>query len=222
MKFLSIALTIILFVISIYLFQHNANAIISQLKNLGWLGILLFILLYCLATILLLPTMVITLAGGALFGPLLGTVLNLTGATTGAICAFAISRYCTQRWFLNNKKLQTSKLIAGVERGGWQFVALLRLIPVIPFNLVNYGLGITCIKFSHYCMATLFFLLPAEILYTYCGYIGMDIITHAHWRNYSLMLVIMAAIILLSLLARILGHNYRKRKIVVKNDRGDD
>lgn len=172
---------------------------------------LLFVLFYCAATIMLLPTMIITLAGGALFGPFLGTVLNLTGATSGAICAFAISRYCTQRWFLSNKKLQTSKLIAGVERGGWQFLALLRLVPVIPFNLVNYGLGITNIKFSHYSLATLFFLLPAEILYTYCGYIGMNIITHANWGNLSVLVGIGILILVGSLLARLLSH---KRKIL--------
>lgn len=218
MKLVGFAITIIFFILSIYLFQHNASGIILQLKSLGWVGMVLFLLLYCMATILLLPTMIITLAGGALFGPLLGTILNLAGATSGAICAFAISRYFSQRWFISNKKLQTHKLIAGVERGGWQFIALLRLIPIIPFNLVNYGLGVTNIKFGHYCIATIIFLLPAEILYTYCGYVGMDILTNANWSNTSLLIGLGVFLVLFSFLIHSLNNNYRKKQSLVKND----
>jgi uncharacterized membrane protein YdjX (TVP38/TMEM64 family) len=55
---------------------------------------------------------------------------------------------------------------------------MLRLVPIIPFNLVNYGLGITRIKFSHYIITTFFFLMPTEIVYTYCGHAGLDALTH--------------------------------------------
>ena len=160
------------------LFQHNAPAIIEWTNTLGFIAPIFFLLLYCLATILLLPTMVLTLAGGALFGPIIGTLFNLMGATLGAASAFCISRYLVSDWLASKDNIRLTKLIAGVEGRGWQFVALLRLVPVIPFNLVNYGLGITRIKFSHYLITTVIFLIPAEIIFTYCGYAGMDILIH--------------------------------------------
>lgn len=177
-QFLKTFCILAVLIASAIIFQEKAPIILSSIKGLGWLAPILFLLIYCLATILLLPTMVLTLAGGALFGPLLGTLFNLIGATLGAACAFCISRHLAIDWLAAKRGPKLNKLISGVERGGWQFVALLRLVPIVPFNLVNYGLGITQIKFSHYILTTFIFLTPAEIIYTYCGHAGMDALTH--------------------------------------------
>lgn len=192
MKTLWIALTIAAFIACAVVFQENAPVILDHIKGLGWLAPFLFLLLYGLATILLLPTMVLTLAGGALFGPVLGTFFNLIGATLGAACAFSISRHLAFDWLSPQDKPKLNKLIAGVERGGWQFAALLRLIPIVPFNLVNYGLGMTGIKFSHYVITTFVFLAPAEIIYTYCGYAGMDALKNPapFYKNASFVVLI--------------------------------
>lgn len=178
MKTLMIALTIVAFIACATLFQESAPLILNHIKGLGWVAPILFIFIYCIATILLLPTMVLTFAGGALFGPILGTVFNLIGATIGAACAFYISRHFSVNWVATKTGPKLNKLISGVERSGWQFVAVLRLIPIIPFNLVNYGLGLTRIKFSHYLITTFLFLAPGEIIYTYCGYAGMDALSN--------------------------------------------
>ncbi|MDI9817872.1 MULTISPECIES: TVP38/TMEM64 family protein [unclassified Legionella] len=178
MKVFCVLLAVMAFIASAYAFQQNAPIILDSIKNLGWLAPLLFFLFYCIATISLLPTMVLTLAGGALFGPLFGTLLNLLGATIGAACAFLISRHWATDWLASKRGSRMDKLITGVEQNGWQFVALLRLVPIIPFGLVNYGLGLTQIKFSHYVITTFIFLTPAEIVYTYCGYAGMDVLIH--------------------------------------------
>ncbi|KTC86367.1 TVP38/TMEM64 family protein [Legionella brunensis] len=186
-------LAISAFIASAYYFQQNAPIILHGIKNLGWLAPVLFLLLYCIATVLLLPTMVLTLAGGALFGPLFGTLLNLLAATLGAACAFCISRHWAIDWLAKKRGPRINRLIAGVEKSGWQFVALLRLVPIIPFNLVNYGLGLTQIKFSHYIITTFIFLTPAEIAYTYCGYAGMGVLTkQAPFYKSSSMLIVFA------------------------------
>lgn len=201
MKLATIIILTIMFLIAGYYFQQHILVFIAMIKQIGWLGPFFFLIIYCLATVLLLPTMVLTLAGGALFGPINGILLNLIGATLGAISAFCISRYIANDWLIakRNKKLNT--LIAGVEKRGWQFVALLRLIPIVPFNLVNYGLGITRIKLSHYVMATMIFLVPCEAIYTYCGYVGMDLLTHHQpfykWVGLSMVLIIGIWLILL-------------------------
>lgn len=178
MRIFCFALAIATITICALLFQHNAPAIVDWTNTLGVIAPIFFLLLYCLATILLLPTLMLTLAGGALFGPVIGTLFNLLGATLGAVCAFFISRYLAFDWVSAQNNVRLRKLITGVEGRGWQFVALLRLVPIIPFNLVNYGLGITRIKFSHYLITTIIFLIPAEILFTYCGFAGSDILIH--------------------------------------------
>jgi uncharacterized membrane protein YdjX (TVP38/TMEM64 family) len=114
--------------------------------------------------------MILTLAGGALFGPVVGTVINLAGAGCGATLSFLITRHLIYDWFNQKRGKRLNRLIHGVDEKGWLFVAFLRLIPIIPFSMVNYGLGLTGIGFRVYLITTLFFLLPAEIVYTYFGY----------------------------------------------------
>lgn len=119
--------------------------------------------------------MLLVLAGGALFGPILGTLLNLLGATLGATCGFLISRYFVPVKFTAVENVRVQKLIVMIERQGWRSVALLRLTPAIPYNLVNYAMGLTRIKFSHYLIATTVFLIPSKIIITYCGYYGVSL-----------------------------------------------
>ncbi len=177
-KIVVISLTLLLFAVGTYGMHGKMHLIIGWIQNLGWIAPLLFLLLYWFATLSLLPTMVLTLAGGALFGPFLGSLLNLIGANLGAICAFCISRYYATHWLFSFKRNKINQFNSAIERWGWQFIAFLRLIPILPFNLVNYGLGLTRIKFTHYTITTLIFLAPAEIIYTYCGHAGMEVLTN--------------------------------------------
>ncbi|MCX7118047.1 MAG: VTT domain-containing protein [Legionellales bacterium] len=177
MKALSLALVAITMVVCAFFFQRHATAIFTWIDTLGFLAPIFFLILYCLASLLFLPTLILTFAGGALFGPIVGTFLNLLGATIGATSAFCISRFIIFDRLSHHKNMRFNPLMLGVEKRGWQFVALLRLIPILPFHLVNYGLGITRIKFSHYFITTVIFLLPAELVFTYCGYAGMDVLT---------------------------------------------
>lgn len=217
MKTLLLLLTGIAFITCAYLFQENTPYILQCIQGLGWLAPFLFLLLYCLGTILLLPTLILTLAGGAIFGPILGTIINLLGATIGATLAFFISRYWAIGWFESQRGPKIDRLITGVERRGWQFVALLRLLPILPFNVVNYGLGMTKIKFSHYILATFLFIIPTEIIYTYCGHAGMGILQHPDpiYRNSALILAI--SLLLLFITSRIIRQTRRKGPMVIEN-----
>ena len=189
-KTTSIVFTLSALVTCALVFQKHSMEVVDWLNGLGWLAPVLFIIIYTLATVLLLPTMVLTLAGGAIFGPIIGTVLNLTGATIGAAFAFLITRHLIYDWFSKKRGEKVNKLIAGVDQKGWMFVAFLRLFPIIPFNLVNYGLGITGIKFRLYLITTFIFLIPAEIIYTYFGYAGMDALSNPEniYRNGGIIL----------------------------------
>jgi len=161
----------------IYRDRFDTAALEAWVNDAGVLAPVVFILIYALATVLFLPGSVITLAGGALFGPVLGTFYNLTGATLGASLAFLVSRYLASDWVEDKAGGKVKQLINGVEGEGWRFVAFVRLVPLFPFNLLNYALGLTKIRFLHYLIASYVFMLPGGFAYTYLGYAGREAIS---------------------------------------------
>jgi uncharacterized membrane protein YdjX (TVP38/TMEM64 family)/rhodanese-related sulfurtransferase len=158
----------------IYRDQFDTVALESWVRDAGPVAPLMFILIYALAAVLFLPGSALTLAGGALFGPVLGTFYNLTGATLGATLAFLIARYLAADWVTNKTGGRVKQLINGVEGEGWRFVAFVRLVPLFPFNLLNYALGLTRLRLLHYILATSLFMLPGTIAFTYLGYAGRE------------------------------------------------
>ena len=158
----------------LYRDKFDVAALERWIEDAGIWAPLLFIAVYAIAAVLFLPGSVMTLAGGALFGPVLGTFYNLTGATIGATLAFLIARYLASDWVADKAGGRLKQLINGVEGEGWRFVAFTRLVPLFPFNLLNYALGLTRIRLSHYLFATYTCMLPGAIAYTYLGYAGRE------------------------------------------------
>ena len=156
----------------------DVTALEAWVAGTGAAAPLLFIGLYALATVLFLPGSVLTLAGGAVFGPVWGTLYNLTGATLGAVLAFVIARYLASNWVQTRVEAsaggRVERLVKGVEAEGWRFVAFTRLVPLFPFNLLNYALGLTRIPLLHYTVATYVFMLPGALAYTYLGFAGRE------------------------------------------------
>lgn len=158
----------------IYRKQFDIAAIQAWLDDAGAAAPVIFILVYALATVLFLPGSVLTLAGGALFGPVLGTLYSLSGATLGASLAFLLSRYLVADWARKKSRGKLEQLITGVEKEGWKFIAFVRLVPLFPFNLLNYALGLTRIPLLQYALASFVFMLPGGAAYTYLGYLGRE------------------------------------------------
>ncbi|NGZ06318.1 MAG: sulfurtransferase [Magnetococcales bacterium] len=140
----------------------------------GTAGMAMFVGLYALATVLFLPGSVLTLAGGAIFGPWLGGGLSLLGATIGAGFSFLIARYLAGGWVAGRSAGMTARLLAGVEEEGWRFVAFVRLVPIFPFNLLNYALGLTRIRLHHYLITSLVCMAPGGLAYAWLGYAGKE------------------------------------------------
>ncbi|MCK5195014.1 MAG: TVP38/TMEM64 family protein, partial [Desulfobulbaceae bacterium] len=108
----------------------------------------------------------ITIVGGILFGPFWGVVYSITSSTVGACIAFLVSRYIGRAWIegkLRSQKWQ--QLDTMVEQHGWKAVAFTRLIPLFPFNLLNYAFGLTRVRFLHYAVASFICMLPACIAF---------------------------------------------------------
>jgi len=190
----------------------DAAQLEALLTDAGTAAPLLFMLIYIIGTVFFLPGSVLTLLGGALFGPYWGTFYNLTAATIGAMLSFLVARYLASNWVAQKTGGKMKQLINGVENEGWRFVAFTRLVPLFPFNLLNYALGLTRISFSQYSIATYICMLPGAIAYTYLGYIGREAATGGEGLIQKAMLAL-ALLAVVSFLPRLIG-NLRKGSMV--------
>ena len=184
--------------------QLDGAVIEEAIRNLGLWGPLAHVVLFALGTVLFVPGALFGLAGGVLFGPMWGTVLNLAGATLGATAAFLVARYTVADWVRRKAGIKLERLIKGVEAEGWRFVAFTRLVPLIPFNLLNYVLGLTHIPLLAYVPASLICMAPGALAYTWLGYAGRQAVTgNGAAVHYGLMgLALAAAVALLPRLLR--------------------
>src|SRR6516164_8828309 len=146
----------------------------STIHDFGLLASLGHVVLFALGTILFVPGAIFGLVGGALFGPSWGAVLNLTGATLGATAAFLVARYAAADWVRRKAGSRLDRLMAEVEAEGWRFIAFVRLVPLFPFNLTNYALGLTRISLKHYVLASLVCMMPGAVAYAWLGHAGRE------------------------------------------------
>lgn len=149
------------------------TALNDWIAGLGPFGWVVFALVYAAATVAAAPGSVFTIAAGLLFG-LAGFFVVVPGATLGAALAFLIARYLArgsvERRFGGNRRFRA--VDGAIEEEGWKIVGLLRLSPLIPFNLQNYLYGLTKVGFLPYVLATFFGIMPGTLLYVYLGAAG--------------------------------------------------
>ena len=193
-----------------YLDQDRLRELIA---GYGMMAPLIYMAIYTLAPALLLPGLPITIAGGILFGPFWGVVYTITSATMGACLAFLISRYVAREWVTGKlRSPRWRRIDAGVERHGWKVVAFTRLIPLFPFNLLNYAFGLTRIGFWPYALTTFVCMLPACVAFIVFSSSLLDLV---RGKVSGTLLVGAALIVLVSLVPII----YRRRQM--RKGRGD-
>ncbi len=200
--------------------ELDAGAIEAHFEALGVWAPVAFVVVYALAAVFFVPGSVLTLTGGAVFGPVFGTALSLAGATLGATGAFLIARYLAGGWVARKTGGRLEKLVEGVESEGWRFVAFVRLVPIFPFNLLNYALGLTRIPLGQYVIATLTCMLPGAAAYTYLGYAGREALsgTGDALRGGLIALGLLAAVIFLMPIVGRLYATKRARPADAKED----
>jgi len=141
------------------------------IADLGPLGPFAYIAIYVAAVVLAVPGSAITVLAGILFGSVLGTVIVSVASVSGATLAFLISRYFAResvaQWLAKNEKF--ARLDALTGRHGAIMVAITRLVPLFPFNLLNYGFGLTRVGLWTYVFWSWLCMLPGTVLYVAGG-----------------------------------------------------
>jgi uncharacterized membrane protein YdjX (TVP38/TMEM64 family) len=148
---------------------------VSWLDRLGEWRPVAFVLGYIIGTVAFVPGSLLTLAAGALFGLTEGVALAFIGAVLGSSAAFLISRLAhrrVERWLARDERLAAINRVIAAQ--GRRVVFLLRLSPVFPYNLLNYLLGVSPVRFRDYLAASVG-MLPGTVLYVYSGKVVGDV-----------------------------------------------
>lgn len=181
----------------------------AWIEGFGAWGPIVFILIYSIAPSLFLPGLPITIVAGLAFGPFYGTVYTIIGATIGASLAFLVARYFAREHIENLVSGRLKLIDEGVEKKGWMFVAITRLIPLFPFNLLNYAFGLSKVKFTHYVIASFIFMLPGTAAYVIFSSSILDLMK----GRISPELIIGLILIVIFSLLPVIYRRYKGRKV---------
>jgi uncharacterized membrane protein YdjX (TVP38/TMEM64 family) len=147
------------------------------ISSLGSTAPLVFVPSYVVACVLFIPASILTLSAGFLFGVVRGSIYVSIAATLGATVAFLIGRYAARQWVAT--RLASYPKFKAVDEAvaheGWKIVALTRLSPLFPFNLLNYAFGLTNVRVRDYVVASWAGTLPGTIVYVYLGSLAGDL-----------------------------------------------
>ena len=205
-----IALLIVVIAILILSYVFGIGEKLAALRGwiqaLGALGPAVFILIYMAAVVAALPGSAITIIAGAIFGSVLGVIVVSIASTLGAALAFLVGRYFARdaiaKWL--SKRERFRKLDDLTEKHGAIIVALVRIVPIFPFNIVNYGFGLTRVRFWTYVFWSWLCMLPGTVLYV----VGTDAISQAiiqkrvPWPLIGVLIGVVVPLVVLVKLAR--------------------
>ena len=150
------------------------ESFLDWVDELGFWAPLAVAGLYIVACVFSLPGSVLTIGAGAALGVIRGTIAVSIGSTLGAAAAFLIGRFIARDWVA--RKIAAHPKFAAIDeavgREGFKIVLLIRLSPIFPFNLQNFGYGLTKVPFWHCFFASWIGMLPGTLMYVYLGSLG--------------------------------------------------
>jgi uncharacterized membrane protein YdjX (TVP38/TMEM64 family) len=141
----------------------------TWLAKMGIFAPIIYIILYAIATLLILPSTPLNLTGGAIFGLGWGTVWTTIAALVAAIAAFVFTRTVGRELVTQKLAGRWQAVDAEIRQGGLFYMFAIRLLPIIPYGLVNFTAGLTSIKFKDYLLGTLFGTVPGVLPFVMLG-----------------------------------------------------
>jgi uncharacterized membrane protein YdjX (TVP38/TMEM64 family) len=173
---------------------------LDAIAGLGIWGAILFITLYVVAAVFLIPGSVLTLGAGAVFGVVRGSIIVSIASTLAATAAFFVGRYLARDAIARRVEghAKFAVIDAAVAREGWKIVLLTRLSPVFPYTFLNYAFGLTRVRPAHYVLASWIGMMPGTVMYVYLGslaqVVGERSRTPGEWALYGVGLLATVAV----------------------------
>lgn len=152
------------------IFQDYHDQIKAWSENNLALSVVAYMVIYTLSVAISIPgAVILTLIGGFLFGPLLGTLIVVVSATIGALLVFGAVKYFLGDWATKQAKGWIKKMQQGFSDNALSYLLILRLIPLFPFWVVNIVPAILNINVRIYTLATFFGIIPGTLVFVTLG-----------------------------------------------------
>lgn len=202
----------------------DINGLIQFVKASGPVAPLVYCAIYLIAPTVFFPASLLTMTGGALFGPVWGTIYTIFSATAGATVPFLITRRFGRKPIerlaakFENFDALFQKFEASVEEEGWKYVAFTRLVTLFPFLVLNYAFGLTRIKLWTYIWASFVFMLPGSLMFNYMGYAGREALRGSEGVVTKISIAVGCFILLSSIPSLIKHLRHNNEKETTKND----
>jgi len=151
--------------------RASIASLVLWVRDAGPLGVAAFVAIYVVATVLLVPGSLLALSAGVAYGVLFGSAISVVAATLAMSAPFAIGRLVLRPVIspLLEGRPRLAAIDHAIERDGSKIIVLLRLSPVVPYNLLNYALSATRVRFSSYLAASAVGFTPGAVLTAYIG-----------------------------------------------------
>ena len=132
-------------------------------------SVLIFILIFISTAFIIPGAIIVSVAGGLFYGVLMGTLYINIGSTVGATLAFLTARYLIGQWVQKRYHVQMGTFNSEIDRHGTNYLVTLRIVPVLPFFMVNYLAGLTRISTKKFFLTTSIGMIPGSLIYTFAG-----------------------------------------------------
>lgn len=166
---------VLLTALGIYLLGGlDSETVQSWIERAGVWAPISYIVLYTLGTLLLLPSTPLNLSGGAIFGTAWGTIWTSIGAVIAAIVAFGFTRTIGRSWMARRMAGRWQAMDAEIRHGGTFYIFAIRLLPIIPYGLVNFAAGLTAVRFRDYLLGTVLGTVPGVLPFVMLGSSGLQ------------------------------------------------
>jgi uncharacterized membrane protein YdjX (TVP38/TMEM64 family) len=216
-----LAIIIVLFLAMRFLpVQQWLGSFNDWVGHMGVAGVFVFIVVYAVATVLLAPGSILTIGAGFAFGLWKGFLAVSVGATLGASLAFLVARFIARDKIaaIAHRNEKFRNIDGAIGKQGAKLIFLLRLSPVIPFNLSNYLYGLTAVRFWPYVLASWIGMMPGTFLYVYIGTAGKAAVSAAAgaeamkrgWQYWTFLSVGLAATVIVTIWVTKIARNALK------------
>lgn len=209
-----IAVVLLIFGVATLLYQWidlRPGEIRDYIVQFGWLAPVVYIVLFTVRPLILFPTSVLSVAGGLAFGTLPGVVYTVIGATLSALVAYYVAVRYGDRFLSHFESDGYEKIQHKIEEDGFFYVLILRLIPLVNFDLVSYASGLAKVKRPAYILATMVGMIPGAFANNFLG-------SSLASGDMKMVLFALAVLIVLTLVATVFRepikqqlHRYKKK-----------
>ena len=199
-----LAMALMGFTASHYVDFADLASVKQFILSFGPLAPIIYIVMFPLVPLALFPDAILAIASGSVFGVVWGSIYTMIGAICGSTLSFYIARLIGRDFVMKLVRHKADWFEDGVEKQGFIIILLLRLVPLIPFDVISYGAGLSKIKYSDFIAATFIGIIPGVVIYANLG----DQILNVHSPEFYLSIGLLIGLFVLS---------YYLKKILAKS-----